>query len=136
MFDLSKIFNLSKKFALPDTLLKSKNYCIRKWSSLHVHCGPSMMSWSIYRSIYTLLLPKRGYIYRPKWEKGIYRPKLEKSIYRPRRDWRSTLYTKKINNFQIPCKTLFCLIHAWWMHHQNGNLEQSSRMKRKGITFS
>ena len=27
MFDLSKIFDLSKKFALPDTLLKSKNYC-------------------------------------------------------------------------------------------------------------
>ena len=27
MFDLSKIFNLSKKFAPPDTLLKSKNYC-------------------------------------------------------------------------------------------------------------
>ena len=28
MFDLSKIFDLSKKFALPDTFLKSKNYCI------------------------------------------------------------------------------------------------------------
>ena len=27
MFDLSKIFDLSKKFALPDTLIKSKNYC-------------------------------------------------------------------------------------------------------------
>ena len=27
MFDLSKIFDLSKKFALPETLLKSKNYC-------------------------------------------------------------------------------------------------------------
>ena len=27
MFDLSKIFDLSKKFTLPDTLLKSKNYC-------------------------------------------------------------------------------------------------------------
>ena len=28
MFDLSKIFDLkSKKFVLPDTLLKSKNYC-------------------------------------------------------------------------------------------------------------
>jgi hypothetical protein len=27
MFDLSKIFDLSKKVALPDTLLKSKNYC-------------------------------------------------------------------------------------------------------------
>ena len=27
MFDLSKIFNLSKKFALPDTLPKSINYC-------------------------------------------------------------------------------------------------------------
>ena len=26
MFDLSKIFDLSK-FALPDTFLKSKNYC-------------------------------------------------------------------------------------------------------------
>ena len=31
MFDLSKICDLSKKFALPDTLLKSKNYCI------HIH---------------------------------------------------------------------------------------------------
>jgi hypothetical protein len=29
MFDLSKIFDLSKKFAPPDTLLKSKNYCTR-----------------------------------------------------------------------------------------------------------
>ena len=29
MFVLSKIFDLSsKKFALPDTFLKSKNYCI------------------------------------------------------------------------------------------------------------
>ena len=27
MFDLDKIFYLSKKFALPDTLLKLKNYC-------------------------------------------------------------------------------------------------------------
>jgi hypothetical protein len=27
MFDLSKIFDLSKKFAVPDTLHKSKNYC-------------------------------------------------------------------------------------------------------------
>ena len=27
MFDLSKIFDLSKKFAPPDTLLKSNNYC-------------------------------------------------------------------------------------------------------------
>ena len=27
MFYLSKIFNISKKFALPDTLLKSKNNC-------------------------------------------------------------------------------------------------------------
>ena len=27
MFDLSKIFDLSKKFALPDTFHKSKNYC-------------------------------------------------------------------------------------------------------------
>ena len=26
MFGLSKIFDLGKKFALPDTLLKSKNY--------------------------------------------------------------------------------------------------------------
>ena len=31
MFDLSKIFDLSKKFALPDTLLKSKNFLL----SLH-----------------------------------------------------------------------------------------------------
>ena len=30
MFDLSKIFDLSKKFALPDTFLKSKNYCTRQ----------------------------------------------------------------------------------------------------------
>ena len=27
MFDLSKIFDLTKKFAPPDTLLKSNNYC-------------------------------------------------------------------------------------------------------------
>ena len=27
MFDLGKNFDLNKKFALPDTLLKSKNYC-------------------------------------------------------------------------------------------------------------
>ena len=27
MFDLRKIFDLSKKFAIPDTLLKSKNCC-------------------------------------------------------------------------------------------------------------
>ena len=27
MFDLSKIFDLSKNFALPNTMLKSKNYC-------------------------------------------------------------------------------------------------------------
>ena len=27
MFDLCKIFDLSKKFAPPDTLLKSNNYC-------------------------------------------------------------------------------------------------------------
>jgi hypothetical protein len=26
---------------------------------------------------------------------------------------------KKIDNFEIPCKTLFCLIH--FIHHQNGN---------------
>ena len=29
MFDLSKIFDLGNKFALPNTFLKSKNYCIR-----------------------------------------------------------------------------------------------------------
>ena len=29
MFDLSKIFDFSKKFTLPDALLKSKNYCTR-----------------------------------------------------------------------------------------------------------
>ena len=27
MFDLSKIFDLNKKFARPDTLFKLKNYC-------------------------------------------------------------------------------------------------------------
>jgi hypothetical protein len=27
MFDLSKIFDLGKKLALPDIVLKSKNYC-------------------------------------------------------------------------------------------------------------
>ena len=27
MFDLSKFFDLSKKYVLPATLLKSKNYC-------------------------------------------------------------------------------------------------------------
>ena len=27
MFDLSKIFDLSKRFALPDNVIKSKNYC-------------------------------------------------------------------------------------------------------------
>ena len=27
MFDVSKAFDLSKKFALLDTFLKSKNYC-------------------------------------------------------------------------------------------------------------
>ena len=37
MFDLSKIFDLSKKFAylaLPDTFFKSKNYC-----NLHLNCN-------------------------------------------------------------------------------------------------
>ena len=28
MFDLSKIFDLSKTFTVPDTMLKLKNYCI------------------------------------------------------------------------------------------------------------
>ena len=40
MFDLSKIFNLGKKFALLDTLLKSKNYYSnnsRSLSSLGSH---------------------------------------------------------------------------------------------------
>ena len=27
MFDFKKFFDLSKNFALPNTLLKSKNYC-------------------------------------------------------------------------------------------------------------
>ena len=31
MFDLSTIFGLSKNVALPNTLLKSKNYRIRTW---------------------------------------------------------------------------------------------------------
>ena len=35
MLDLSKIFYLSKKVALPDTLLKSKNYC----SKSELSCG-------------------------------------------------------------------------------------------------
>ena len=48
MFDLSKIFNLSNKFALPDTFLKSKNYTQIEifWSDLTF----KQQSSQIYRS--------------------------------------------------------------------------------------
>ena len=46
MFDFSKIFDLSKKFVLPDTLLKSKNYCI-----VTIRCLQSIIS------IFWLVLP-------------------------------------------------------------------------------
>ena len=35
MFDFSKIFDFSKKFALPDTFFKSKNYCTYKYNLLN-----------------------------------------------------------------------------------------------------
>ena len=47
MFDLSKIFDLSKKFALPDTFLKSKNYCTWKVDELLIDSAGKLMALNL-----------------------------------------------------------------------------------------
>ena len=46
MFDLSKIFNVSKKFALLDTFLILKNYCKRFYEWINKKPTPAPKLWS------------------------------------------------------------------------------------------
>ena len=53
MFDLSKIFDFSKKFALPDTFLKSKNYCARNSKE---SLNPRFIIKSSYNGVHSVVI--------------------------------------------------------------------------------
>ena len=62
MFDLIKVLDLGKKFAVLDTLLKSKNYCITKgyfWSFLEPPSVPTPHPYVIY-TVWSIEIVPRG----------------------------------------------------------------------------